>query len=134
MTVIVIAQQTAHLAPLLKAGGAMGWLVLSLGGLLTLWGLYNLFVGGDRLMMLLQTLCSLAPAVLAAAVVFGVYGEFVSIAAAVEPPKPKEFASVISSGLIMGMVGPLATVIPAALGIAALAKVLAGPTDVPDVD
>jgi len=117
------AQAQSPIVHLFRSAGTLGLLILSLGVVLTMWGVINLLTRQPPLVTVLQTLCSLIPAVLAAGVVYASYQEFMRIAASPEPPEAVEFARVISSGLTAGMIGPLASVVPAALGIAALARV-----------
>lgn len=116
------AQQAAPLSHLLRAGGPVGWLILGLGIVLTLWGVVNLLRRPGPVVLILQAVCSLIPALLGAALAYGCYLEFAQFGAQAEPPKPVVFAEVISRGLLGGMIGPLASVVPAALGIAALAR------------
>ena len=123
----LIGQQMAPLSHLLKSGGAVGWLIIALGVVLTVWGAINLMKRPAPVVLMLQAVCSLIPGVLAAAVAGAAYVEFMAVATGSEPAKPWEFAEVISRGLFAGTVGPLASMIPAALGIAGLVRASDGP-------
>jgi hypothetical protein len=127
MNAALIAQQLAPLPHLLRAAGMVGWVIVALGLTLTAWGVINLLKRTGPTSLVLQSLCSLIPAVLAMAMAGAAYAEFVQIATAAEPPRPNVFADLIARGLFAGMIGPLASAVPAALGIAALARMKAAP-------
>lgn len=124
----LMAQQLAPISHLLRAGGPIGWLILGLGVVLTLWGVWNLLRVRNRMLIALQAFCSLIPAVICTIVAVGLYQAYLPIASSPVAPRPAEIAGLISKGLLIGTIGPLATVIPAALGIAALVRVPTGPT------
>lgn len=127
MSGLLIGQQMAPLPHLLRAGGTAGLLVIALGVVLTLWGVWNLVRVRNRMLVALQAFCSLIPAVVCTIVAVGLYQAYLPIAASPVAPKPAEIAALISKGLMLGMIGPLATVIPAALGITALIRASARP-------
>lgn len=127
MSEVLIGQQAASLPHLLRAGGSVGLLIIAQGVLLTLWGVWNLFRDRNRMLIALQAFCSLIPAVVCTLVAVGLYQAYLPIAYSPVAPRPTEIAALISKALMIGMIGPLATVIPAALGIAALVRVSAGP-------
>jgi len=128
MSAILIGQQAAPLPHLLRGGGTAGLLVIALGVVLTLWGVWNLLRVRNRILIALQAFCSLIPAVICTIVAVGLYQAYLPIASSPVAPRPAEIAVLISKGLLIGMIGPLATVIPAALGIAALVRVPSGPS------
>lgn len=122
MNAVPPVEQLSPLLHLLRAGGAYGVLLLAFGALLALWAAVDLMFVRSRALLSLQALASLLPALLGFVGVYVSYCEFVEMAATPVPPKPAEFARVVTFAMACGIWGPLATVVPAALGVFALTR------------
>jgi hypothetical protein len=107
---------------LLQAGGSYGLLLLALGLLLTVWGLFNFFLVRNRLLLIVQVFYAFVPAILGVAGLWSSYQQWVEMTLSPQAPRPHELAQVVSFAMACGLFGPLATVIPAFIGVLALAR------------
>jgi hypothetical protein len=97
--------------------------MLLLGGLLTVWGLYNVFFVRNAAVLTLQALLSFVPALIASVGALYAFFAFAQLASAQSPEPPATYAAVVSMGIACGILGPLVSFVSGSLGILALAKV-----------
>lgn len=105
--------------------------LLLLGGLLTVWGLYNVFFVRNPAVLTLQALLSFVPSLFAATGALYAFFAFANLASAQSPEPPDTYAAVISMGIACGVLGPLVTFVAGSLGVLGLAKVAFARKDSP---
>lgn len=110
---------------ILTGGGTCGTAIFVVGGLVTVWGLVNLAGTRNRTIVLAQLAASLVPVLivfLAARPILGALGVVTKATAFVPPPG---FMEDMAGLALRSISGPLATVIPAILGLIQLARLQA---------
>jgi hypothetical protein len=107
---------------LLKVGGGAGIGLVALGGLLTLWGLINLGFVKRRGALVSQALLSFLPISLAFVGMCVSAFRLLDMATAPRSTRPEVVADTMAFALILGLFGSASTVVPALLGIVALAR------------
>ncbi len=106
---------------LLWGGDGYGLLILALGLLLSVWAFLNLALVRNRAVVLVQVFLSFLPLLVTLLAVSRATQELSVIALSEVGPKPSEFAESASLGLTCGILGPLATLLPALVGLAKVA-------------
>ncbi len=101
----------------LTSGEAYGLLIMTLGLLLFLWAVFNLLAARTRTVVFVQVFLSFLPILVSLFVVCGAAQEFLKMATSDTAIKPSEFARTVSLGLVCGILGPLATLVPGVLGL-----------------
>ena len=114
--------QLPELIVLLRGGDAYGSVMISLGLLLTVWGMVNFFFVRNRLVLTLQALLSFLPATFALWGIHTAYVQFAQMAEATVAPKPIEFASMTVLAMGCGFWGIVSTMVPGFVGVLALSK------------
>ncbi len=112
----VEVQQLSTFLILLRAGGLP---MFGLGLLFSLWGVLNVARPQSRHLILVQTLLSLLPGVLAMLAIYAASANFLAMAVLPTSPKPSELADVTTYAMSCGFFGIAGTIMPVALGLIA---------------
>ena len=112
--------QKSLITVLIEGAGGLGIVVILLGLVLTAWGVFNLFKVRSRILLLLQAFLSFAPLVAGLTGMLSRYAEFSQLAASPTAPKPGVLGETITGVFACGVLGGLATIVPALIGTLAL--------------
>ena len=107
---------------LLHDGGPLTWTIVALGNAAVVWGAVNLGLVRDRLILTLQPLFALVPALLGAVGVLGGVRDFQTLATSATGARPAELAAGVAAGYACGFWGAAMTILGVALGVAALSR------------
>jgi hypothetical protein len=107
---------------LLREGGGAGLALAALGVLLTVWGFINLGFVTRRGTLVTQALVSFLPLSLAFVGMCVYFSRFMELAAAPGSSRPEDVARTMSLLIILGLTGSVSTIVPAVIGIIALAR------------
>ncbi len=118
-------QQLSEIPFLLRAGGNY---LLFLGVVLALWGLVNVLIPRMRALILMQSLLSLLPGLLAMMAIYSACTELAVLAASPTLPKPADLAQLAGYAMSCGFWGLAGTMVPMTLGLLALWRA-GGPSD-----
>jgi hypothetical protein len=104
----------------LVSGEGYGVLIMVMGLLLSVWALVNLVAVRSRPVVLVQVFLSFLPLLVCLLAVSDATQDFMTMARSERAPKPSELAQAVSLGLVCGILGPLATLVPSLLGLVKL--------------
>ena len=106
-------------------GGPYGKAIYVLGAILTLWGLVNFAGTRNRSFVLVQLAASLVPVLLVFLPAWPMLRSLAVVATAKSFTPPPGFMEDMGGLALRSLIGPVATVVPAALGLVHLARLQA---------